>query len=108
MILAQVVGTVVMTVKHPAFQGEKLLAVQPIDENGQPTGSQILAIDRAQAGEGDVVVVMREGSGIRQIVMRDRGMPVEEAVKVDWPVRSMIIGVVDQATAHGKDIPLYV
>lgn len=107
MILAQVVGTVVMTVKHPAFQGEKLLAVQPIDENGQPTGAQILAIDRAQAGEGDVVVVMREGSGIRQIVMRDRGMPVEEAVKVDWPVRSMIVGVVDQATANGKDIPLY-
>lgn len=96
MLLADVVGTVVMTVKHPAFSGEKLLAVQPVDETGAAQGSVLLAIDRAQAGVGDRVLVLREGSGIRQIVGRDQGKGVDEAVKMDWPVRSMIVGIVDE------------
>ena len=95
MIYGEVVGTIVMTVKHPAFAGEKLLAVQPLDEKGALAGAVILAIDRAQAGVGDKVLVLREGSGVRQIVGRDQGKGVDEAVKMDWPVRSMIVGVVD-------------
>ena len=95
MLLADVVGTVVMTVKHPAYDGEKLLQVQPVTEVGRPVGPIILAIDRAQAGVGDRVIVMREGSGVRQIVGRDMGKTVDEAVKMDWPVRSLIIGIVD-------------
>jgi ethanolamine utilization protein EutN len=95
-------GTVVMTVKHPAFDGEKLLVVQPLDERGAPQGASFLAIDRAQAGEGDLVLVMREGSGVRQIVGRDRGLSVEEAVKIDHPVRSLIVGIVDQVTGASE------
>lgn len=96
MLLAEVTGTVVMTVKHPAFAGEKLLQVQPLDENGRAAGAVILAVDRAQAGVGDRVLVLREGSGIRQIVGRDQGKAVADAVKMDWPVRSMIVGIVDR------------
>lgn len=96
MLLADVIGTVVMTVKHDAFAGEKLLAVQPLDDTLQPAGAVILAIDRAQAGVGDRVLVMREGSGVRQIVGRDQGQSIEDAVKLDWPVRSLIVGIVDQ------------
>lgn len=96
MLLADVTGTVVMTVKHPAFAGEKLLQVQPLDEQGRAAGAVILAIDRAQAGVGDRVLVLREGSGIRQIVGRDQGKSVADAVKMDWPVRSMIVGIVDR------------
>lgn len=95
MLLADVVGTVVMTVKHPAFEGEKLLAVQPLDAALKPSGAVILAIDRAQAGVGDRVLVMREGNGVRQIVGWDQGKQMEEAIKMDWPVRSMIVGIVD-------------
>ncbi|HEY4223092.1 MAG TPA: EutN/CcmL family microcompartment protein [Myxococcota bacterium] len=98
MILADVVGTIVMTVKHPAFAGEKLLAVQPVDDKGAASGAIILAIDRAQAGVGDRVLVLREGSGIRQIIGREQGKPVDEAVKMDWPVRSLIVAIVDAVT----------
>jgi hypothetical protein len=38
---------------------------------------------------------MREGSGVRQIIGRDMGKHVDEAVKMDWPVRSLIVGIVD-------------
>lgn len=95
MLIADVIGTVVMTVKHEAFDGEKLLAVQPLDEKGAPQGAVILAIDRAQAGVGDRVLVMREGNGVRQIVGRDQGKGIDEAIKMDWPVRSMIVGIID-------------
>ena len=61
MLLADVTGTVVMTVKHPAFAGEKLLQVQPLDETGRPAGAVILAIDRAQAGVGDRVLLPEYG-----------------------------------------------
>src|SRR4051812_32845598 len=102
MLLADVVGTVVMTVKHPAFAGEKLLAVQPLDEKGAANGAVILAIDRAQAGVGDRVLVMREGNGIRQIIGREQGKSIDEAIKMDWPVRSMIVGIVDAVDVAGR------
>ena len=95
MLLADVVGTVVMTVKHPAYEGEKLMAVQPLNETFRAVGQVILAIDRAQAGVGDRVLVLREGSGIRQIVGREMGKTTAEAVTMDWPVRSLIVGIVD-------------
>lgn len=96
MIYAKVVGTVVMTVKHAAYEGEKLLACQPIDENGAAQGAIVLGIDRAQAGEGDTVLLLREGSGVRQIVGREKGVPLDEAVKMDWPVRTMVVAIVDE------------
>ncbi len=95
MILCDVVGTVVMTVKHPALAGEKLLCCQPLDDAQKPAGAVLIAVDRAQAGVGDRVLVLREGSGCRQIVGREQGKPVDEAVKMDWPVRSMVVGIVD-------------
>jgi microcompartment protein CcmK/EutM len=102
MLLADVVGTVVMTVKHPAFDGEKVLACQPVDERGAAQGAVILAVDRAQAGVGDRVLLMREGNGIRQIIGREQGKPIDDAVKMDWPVRTMIVGVVDQVDVVGR------
>jgi len=99
MLLARVTGTVVMTEKHPRFSGEKLLAVPLLDERGAPAGTDILAVDRAQAGVGDTVLVLREGSGIRQILGRDDGIAVEDAVKLDVPIRSMIVGIVDRVDA---------
>ena len=95
MILAEVVGTVVCTEKHPELHAEKLLAVQPVDDKGRPNGTTIVAIDRAQAGVGDRVLVLREGSGIRQIVGRDRGLSVDEAVVQAVPIRSLVVGIVD-------------
>lgn len=105
MILCDVVGTVVMTVKHAALSGEKVLCCQPLDDAQKPAGSVILAVDRAQAGVGDRVLVMREGSGCRQIIGREQGKPVDEAVKMDWPVRSMVVGVVDRVDVEPRAKP---
>ena len=70
MILARVVGTVVSTVKHAAYEGLRLLLVEPVDERLVASRPEFIAVDRAQAGLGDVVLVLREGTGVRQIFER--------------------------------------
>ena len=87
MKVARVVGTVVATVKHPAFHGHKLLLCQPLDEHGQETGDVILAVDHAQAGCGDRVLLNQEGNGARQILGTIDGK---------LPIRSVIVGIVDE------------
>lgn len=85
MRLCDVVGPVVSTVKHPAYHGLKLLAVQPVDADGTATGPSFLAVDRVQSGAGDRVLVMQEGNGVRQLFKEDI-----------FPVRSIIVAIVDQ------------
>jgi microcompartment protein CcmK/EutM len=88
-ILARVLCPVVATVKHPAFAGLRLLAVQPIDEAGQPLGRSLLAVDRTcDSGEGDTVLVLKEGTGIRQLF----GLPKEARL----PIQTCVAGVVDR------------
>lgn len=85
MKLCLVKGTVVATAKHPAYEGLTLLVVQPLDETGGAQGHSFLAVDRVQAGEGDVVLVNSEGSGARQLFNRAK-----------LPIRSVVVGIVDR------------
>jgi microcompartment protein CcmK/EutM len=85
MKLCRVTGNVVATVKHPTYRGHKLMVVQPVDEKGKDTGESFLAVDLVQAGPGDRVLVMQEGNGVRQILKEKK-----------LPIRSVIIGIVDE------------
>jgi ethanolamine utilization protein EutN len=80
-----VVGPMWASVKHPAYAGRPLSAVQPIDEHGKDVGHSFVAIDSVQAGIGDRVIVLTEGNGVRQI------LKMGDIV----PIRSMIVGIVD-------------
>ncbi|HTE55098.1 MAG TPA: EutN/CcmL family microcompartment protein [Kofleriaceae bacterium] len=88
MRICRVLGSVVATVKHPAYAGHKLLIVQQVDTDGGDLGSSFLAVDTVQAGPGDRVLVMSEGSGVRQILQQGDRVPI----------RSLIVGIVDQVT----------
>jgi ethanolamine utilization protein EutN len=85
MRLCRVLGNVVATEKHPVYRGHKLMIVQPVDTAGNDVGASFLAVDHAQAGPGDRVLVMSEGNGVRQLL--DMGQQV--------PIRSLIVGIVD-------------
>jgi microcompartment protein CcmK/EutM len=80
-----VLGNVTAAAKHPAFAGQTLLVVQPLDEHGEDAGDSVIAVDRAQAGPGDRVIVLTEGNGARQI------LKMGDIV----PIRSVVVGVVD-------------
>lgn len=62
-----------------------MFVVQPIDELGRDVGASFVAVDTAQAGVGDTVIVLTEGNGVRQIL--GQGDIV--------PIRSVIVGIVD-------------
>ncbi|MBI1798693.1 MAG: EutN/CcmL family microcompartment protein [Candidatus Eisenbacteria bacterium] len=87
MFLATVIGDVVATIKHAQLENRKLLLVQPLDLEGRPTGRLAIAVDAAQAGPGDRVLVADEGNSAAQVLGRPRGA-----------VRTVIVGVVDEVT----------
>ena len=81
----RVVGPMWAAVKHPAYAGKTLMIVQPIDAEGKDVGTSFVAIDRAQAGAGDRVIVLTEGTGVRQLLQQGDVVPI----------RSAIVGIVD-------------
>jgi len=87
MYIGKVIGTVVATIKISHLEGRKLLLVDQLDLKGQETGYYDIAVDVAQAGPGDTVLVIDEGNGARQILKLDPGA-----------VRAVIVGVVDEVT----------
>ena len=83
MYLGIVKGTVVAERKAAGLEGTKILLVQPVDEHKRPVGDVQAAIDRVQAGVGDLVYLV----GSR-----------EAALACDpWfvPVDAAIVGIVD-------------
>jgi microcompartment protein CcmK/EutM len=72
------------TVAHRGFAARPLFVVQPLDEHGRDAGASFVAVDHAQAGVGDNVIVLTEGSGVRQILKAG-----------ELPIRSLIVGIVD-------------
>jgi microcompartment protein CcmK/EutM len=90
MYIGKVIGTVVATIKISHLEGRKLLLVDQLDLRGQETGYYDIAVDVAQAGPGDTVLVIDEGNGARQILGLDPGA-----------VRAVIVGVVDEVALGG-------
>ena len=85
MYIGKVIGAVVATIKISHLEGHKLLMVDQLDLEGEGTGDYDIAVDVAQAGIGDTVLVIDEGNGARQILDLDPGA-----------IRAVIVGVVDE------------
>jgi ethanolamine utilization protein EutN len=84
MVIGKVVGTVVTTISNAHYKHHRLLVVQPLSLEDGDTSGDFIALDNSQAGIGDTVLVLREGSGARQ-VLEDK----------DACVISVIVGIVD-------------
>jgi len=91
MFLADVIGTIVSPVQIPILDREKLLLLRPVGPSGAPSGKTRIGIDRAQAGVGDRVIVIDEGSSARQILGDPQGA-----------VKTVVVGVVDYVEVGGK------
>lgn len=85
MILGRIAGSVVSTIHHSIVEGRKLLLAERLDQNGRPTGGYLIALDGIGAGRGEIVLILDEGSGARQIL--------DDAAA---PVRSIVVGIVDE------------
>ena len=90
MKVCRVVGEVVATVKHEALEGRKLLIVQPVDDHDAPHGAPLIAVDSADAGPGERILLCDEGGAAALVLGRD------------GPIRSVIVGRVDAAGSDGS------
>lgn len=85
MLICRVVGDVVSTQKNVHLEGHKLLLVQPVDLDGStPMGVSMIAVDKVDAGDGDLVLVNKEGGSARLLLEDD-----------EIPVQAVIVGVID-------------
>jgi microcompartment protein CcmK/EutM len=91
MIVAKVIGNVVSSVKHEAYDNKKLLYVQPITPEGNPCGQAIIAVDYVGAGAGEVVLVggapglAKVVFGLKVAPMKTLVMGIIERLDVEWP-----------------------
>jgi len=87
MVIGKVVGTIVTTISHAHYKHRRLLVVQPLSLEDGDTSGDFVALDNSQAGIGDTVLVLREGSGARQVLNNK-----------DACVISVIVGIVDSVS----------
>ena len=86
MKLGTVIGNVVATAHHPAYDAKKMMVVK-LDDAAVGAPESIIALDQMSAGPGDRVLVMQEGNGAGQL-FDGRG-----------PINAVIVGIVD--AVHG-------
>jgi microcompartment protein CcmK/EutM len=89
--IGRVVGTVVSTISAPVFEGRRLLLCDLLDVAGEPDGSYLICVDAVGSGAGEAVLIVDEGNSARQVI------GVSPA-----PVRSVVVGVVDQLEVDGE------
>ncbi len=85
MITGVVTGDIVSTINHPFYDGRRMLIVEKTDELGERNGDYIIAVAAVEAGVGDAVLIVDEGTGARQILNDSKG-----------PVRSVVVGIIDE------------
>jgi microcompartment protein CcmK/EutM len=85
MIIAQVIGSVVSTIKHPCYKNKKILLVKPMSPDGDLQPGVMVAVDLVGAGKGDQVLVASEGRAAEELLQFSCRMPV----------RSLIVGIID-------------
>jgi microcompartment protein CcmK/EutM len=87
--IGRVAGTVVSTVHHPVVDGRRLLLVDLLGLDLEPTGRYLIAVDAVDAGAGETVLVLDEGTGARQVLNEPAA-----------PIRSVIVGIVDAVSLN--------
>lgn len=87
MILAKVISRVVSTAKSERLPHRPLLNVEPLKGFGYPH-ERLAVLDSVQAGPGDTVLVLQEGTGAREAVLTDPSLPL--------PAQMVAVGIVDE------------
>jgi len=85
MKLARAIGSVTSTLKHNAYDGKKLLLVQPLKMDGSADGRPTIAVDYVDAGKGDVLL-LGAAPGLAKAVFH-----IDPA-----PIQHLCMGVVDR------------
>ena len=89
MFLGRVIGRVWATAKDANLAAQRLLVVQPVTADLEPTGRQFIATDAVGAGAGEIIYWCRG---------KESSFPFLPA---EVPTDATIVGIVDEIT-QGK------
>ena len=92
MLLGRIAGTVVASRKEPLMEGWRLLVVQQLGVDNQPTGGYVVGVDTVGAGVGEVVLYASGSSARQTEVTKDR------------PCDAVIMAIVDTWEVGGSEI----
>ena len=90
MQLGRVVGKVWATVKNPALEGQRMLIVQPMTPELQPTGKPLICLDSVGCGAGELIYWCRG---------KESSFPF---LPVEVPTDNTIVGIVDELNINRK------
>ena len=93
MEICKVIKKVVATIKHDSYGNLPLLLVQPLTLELKNKGSEVLAIDFMGADLGELVLIMKEGSSVNDMLGTDES-----------PADAAIIAIIDSIDADNKQI----
>lgn len=93
MKIGKVAGTVVSTINHPIFDARRLLMCDILDAAGEDTGGYLICVDTVGAGSGEIVLILDEGNGARQVVGDSSA-----------PIRAVVVGIVDELQVDGDGL----
>jgi microcompartment protein CcmK/EutM len=91
MYLGRVIGCVWATVKNPSMVGQRMLVIQPLTPELQPTGKCVVCYDSTGAGAGEIIYYVRG---------REASFPFLPA---EMPADTTVVGIVD--SVHLKRAP---
>ena len=90
MTLGRVVGSIWCSAQYAPFNGKRLVLVVPWDALSQECqGSTVVAADAVGCRTGDIVTLLAEGGGARQ-VLGDSACPAE----------AVVVGIVDRVSVE--------
>ncbi|MFZ5953086.1 MAG: EutN/CcmL family microcompartment protein [Candidatus Rifleibacteriota bacterium] len=93
MDICRVVKKVVSTIKHDSYASLPLLLVQPVNLELKNKGSEVLAVDFMGSDIGELVLIMKEGSAVNDLLGTDES-----------PADAAIIAIVDSIDADERKI----
>ena len=86
MYLGRVTGSLWATMKDPNLKGQRILIVQPVTAQQEPTGKQVLCTDAVGAGAGELIYYAKG---------KEASFPF---LPVEVPTDMTVVGIVDQVT----------
>ncbi|CAN5504316.1 EutN/CcmL family microcompartment protein [soil metagenome] len=87
MKIGRVIGNMVSVQRLEAYEGRKLMLVQPVNPHGKDEGRATMAIDYVSAGVGDLVLYSA-APGLASAVFG-----IEKA-----PINELIMGIIDKVS----------
>lgn len=84
MQLGKVIGHATSTIKHPSYNGWRMLVIQPLGSDRQPEADPVVAFDKLNAAVGQTIVFNADGKGARDFIGDEKS-----------PLRYWVAAIVD-------------